>query len=542
MSSKYSAGFFHGNNDGRYGDVVTPSSLLSTNQVVFCVNPVLFMNCGILLDVPSGLTTSAIMKIRQESPNKTAILFSVWVDIAVNIMGMRDSVAYAVFDVVYALTGSCIQVPQTQSSTASSAQSKTIAEYRQEGNRALLKKMGGSVDETRWPSASATRQVSLPALAIFLLVQLILEQPPRAMLGEISQELVMSSVRQHLHDYITAVAITRSGRLTFGDAQELRILLREFVNGVEQPFGTSISFLWPRSEKTIDVAILSQFIRPRIVLPSELANSTTTSPFSNNVIVRGLRCAIHIPPHSVMPSNSAKLMVSSSFTIEKCSQSSFYITSELPHTRLSQLTNCTIALGPIGGVLCIDRCENCIVSALCSAVVVSWCRNVSIFVCTNTPPVICSHDGKETLENVRFAPYNSYYSTLEEHLATSGVNPKLNLWNVGLPSPNYILPPDEFTPLCFPVAPPTSSVIATRTNPCVPPRPYAEAVERRVRRFQETSKKLQEAYQRLEAEGRADLAEKLRGKMHTVFIEWLRRTGQEKGLVSLLSPSSKDNL
>ncbi|KAH9593187.1 Tubulin binding cofactor C-like domain [Trypanosoma melophagium] len=538
MSMKYSSSPYYNENDGRYGDIASATSLLSSNQVVFCVNPVLFQNCGILLDVPTGLTTSAIMKLRQESPNSTAISLAMWTDIAVNVVGMRESVAYSVFDVVYALTGSSIQSSSYANGTPGNT--KSIAECRQEGNRALLKKMGGTVDESRWPIASASRQVSLPALTIFLLAQLILEHPPRPMLGEISQEIVMSSVRQHLHDYISAVAITRPGRLTLSDAQELRILLREFVNGVEQPFGTSISFLWPRSEKTIDITILSQFIRPRIVLASELAASTTSSPFSNNAIVKGLRGTIYIPPYPVMPSHSTKIISSSSYTIEKCAQSSFFITSDLPHTRLSQLVNCTVALGPVGGILCIDRCENCTISALCAALVVSRCRNINIFICTNTPPVLCLHEGANTLENVRFAPYNSHYSTLEEHLASSGINPKLNLWNVGLPSTQFLLPPDEFTPMCFPVAPQTSAVVTTRTNPCPLPRAYAEALDRRVRRFQDTSKQLQDAYQQLEAEGRKDLADELRGKVHTMFIEWLRRVGQEKGLINLLLQRTDD--
>ncbi|RNF11095.1 putative tubulin binding cofactor c [Trypanosoma rangeli] len=540
MSGMHAGTSYYREGDGRHVDASPASSLLSTNQVVFCVNPVLFMNCGIMLDAPSGLTTSAIMKIRQESPNCSAISLALWRDIAVNVIGLREVVAYSIFDVVYALTGSFVQTPLAVQANGNAAHVKSVAEYRQEGNRALLKKMGGSLDETRWPSASSSRQVSLPALTIFLFAQLLLEHPPQAMLGDISQELIMSSVRQHLHDYITAVAVTRPGRLTVADAQELKILLREFVNGVELPFGTSIGFLWPRSERTIDITILSQFIRPRIMLPSELAATTTGSPFSNNLLVRGLRGTIYIPPCPVMSTNAAKLMVSSNYTIEKCSQSSLYITSDLPHTRLSQLVNCTVAIGPVSGVLCVDRCENCNISALCAAIVVSHCKNVTIFVCTNTPPVISVHNGDSTLKNVRFAPYNSHYSTLEEHLASSGINPKLNLWNVGLPTPHYVLPPDDFTPICFPVAPHPSAVITTRTNPCPLPRLYAEALERRVQRFQDTSTQLQETYQRLESEGRKDLAEKLRGRVHTMFMEWLRRTGQEKGLISLLHQGTEN--
>ncbi|EAN79215.1 Tubulin cofactor C domain-containing protein 1 [Trypanosoma equiperdum] len=532
MTNKYAPG------NPYYGDSSPTSALLGTNQVVFCVNSVLFQSCGLLLEVPSGLTTSSVMKIRQECPNRTAISLSVWVDIAINVLGMRESVASSIFDVVYALTGGYTQYTAASlgSSTGSgngSPEVRSPVECRQEESRSLLKKMGGTVDVARWPVVSATRQIGLPALIIFLLAQLVVEQTQRVLPGESERERVMASVRQHLHDYISVVAITRPGRLTLSDSKELRILLREFVNGVEQPFGTSIGFLWPRSEKTIDITILSQFIRPRITVPSELAATSRSSPFSNNIVVKGLQGTICIPTCPVV-TYSPKLAISSSYTVEKCSQTSFYVTSDLPHTRLTQLVNCTVALGPVGGVLYIDRCENTNISALCTAVVVNRCRNVNIFICTNSPPVLCQLEGSENSENVRFAPYNSHYSTLEEHLANSGVNPMMNLWNVGIPSPHCILPPDEFTPVCFPVAPHTSAVVTTRTNPCPPPPPYATAMERRVRRFQETSRQLREAYERLEADGRKDLADELRGKVHTLFVDWLRRVGQERVLASLL--------
>nr|CCC94837.1 conserved hypothetical protein [Trypanosoma congolense IL3000] len=530
MSSKFSK------SSTFYGDNSPTSTLLCSNQVVFCVNSVLFQNCGLLLEVPSGLTTSSIMKIRQECPNRTVISLTTWLGIATNVIGMRESVACSVFDVVYALTSGYAQSATPSSpgaSSHSSGEERSPVEHRREDCRAMLKKMGGALDISRWSMVAGSRHISLPALVIFLLAQLLLEQSLRGSPGEMGQERIMKSIRQNLHDYITAVGISRPGRLTLNDAKELRILLREFVNGMEQPFGTSIGFLWPRSEKTIDITILSQFIRPRITMPSDLAATSTSSPFSNNVVLRGLQGTVCIPTCPVV-TYTAPLAVSSSYTIEKCSQTSFYVTSRLPHTHLNQLINCTVALGPVGGVLYIDRCENSNISALCTAVVVSQCRNVNIYICTNTPPVLCLLDENEKLENVRFAPYNSHYSTLEEHLASSGVSPLLNLWNVGVPTPQCILPPDEFTPVCFPIAPHTRAVVTTRTNPCPPPPPYAAAMERRVKRFQETTQRLREAYERLESDGRKDLADELRGKVHMLFVEWLRRVGQERVLVSLL--------
>lgn len=39
-------------------------SSLASMQVLFCVNPIMFEHCGILLDTPSDLTIAAVMKLR----------------------------------------------------------------------------------------------------------------------------------------------------------------------------------------------------------------------------------------------------------------------------------------------------------------------------------------------------------------------------------------------------------------------------------------------------------------------------------------------
>lgn len=538
MSRRGSSGSSHrlsGDGSGFSG----PSSS-GPNQVLFCVNPILFGNCGLLLNYPSGLNTAAIMKLRQESGNLTSISLASWKDLAINSVGLTEAAAYSIFDVFFALSGGCMQATPSYFGTHRGAEHKSVAEYRQESNAALLQKMGGCVDEERWPVASTTRQVSLPGLTIFLLTQLLLERSPLHPLGEISQDIVVNHVQQYLHDYITAVAATRHGRVTIADALELRFLLREFVNGVEQPFGTSLGHLWQPNEKIVDIAFLSQFIRQKVVHPGDLLTGLTKAPphFANNVVLEQLHNTIVTLSAPVIPDYASKLL-SSNFTIANCIQSSIYVASALPHTRLANLSNCTIALGPVGGVLCVDRCKNCNISAFCGAIVVSNCVVVQLFICTNTPPVLIPPAAGGTPQTVRFAPYNSFYSSLEEHLSLSGISPKLNLWNAGLPSQQFILPPEDFTPVCFPVSPRVTAAMTTCTNPCSLPQPYSDALNRRLNRFQDISKDLQEAHTRLEADGRHDLAESLRGKVNHMFLEWLQQSGQAHGLIDLLHQSNQ---
>ncbi|CUG03839.1 Hypothetical protein, putative [Bodo saltans] len=544
-------------------------------------------------------------------------------------------------------------------------------ESRIEHSRVLLGKMGGAVDEAKWSSVSSSRVVSLPGLSMFLMAQMFLERPPKASVGEGNPETILTFVKQHLHDFVSSSTVTKPGRVTLNDVQELQLLLREVANGVEQPFGTSLGFLWTRTEKTIDVAVLTQFLRPRIVLPADIraqgfpnnvvtektidvavltqflrprivlpadiraqgfpnnvvtkgivssvhiqpnpmnagpANSGTTSSkfpsatfriaksahdvqelqlllrevangveqpfgtslgflwtrtektidvavltqflrprivlpadiraqgFPNNVVTKGIVSSVHIQPNPMNagPANSgttSSKFPSATFRIAKSAQSSFYVTAELPSTTLSQLSNCSVALGPVAGVLSIDRCENTTISALCGAVVLSNCRNVTLCICTNTPPVL--GDGILSNEDVRIAPYNTHYSTLEEHLLSSGINPKLNLWRCGIANP-FQLPPAEFSSVSFPIAPQGQAVVTTRTNPVPLPKAYSDALAARVLRFQQVSSMLQQTYRQLETSGRKDLSEGLRQKVHSMFLDYLYDNGQAKSLVDLL--------
>jgi hypothetical protein len=486
------------------------------SNLVFCVSPALFETTGVLLpSAPWSLTMQQILKIRQECSTNTTISMNDWREIATTILGMQSVHATSIFDVFYSLN-----------------QPSLKQESRIEHSRVLLGKMGGAVDEAKWSSVSSSRVVSLPGLSMFLMAQMFLERPPKASVGEGNPETILTFVKQHLHDFVSSSTVTKPGRVTLNDVQELQLLLREVANGVEQPFGTSLGFLWTRTEKTIDVAVLTQFLRPRIVLPADIR----AQGFPNNVVAKGIVSSVHILPNPMNagPGNSgtaSSRLPSATFRIAKSAQSSFYVTAELPSTTLSQLSNCSVSLGPVAGVLSIDRCENTTISALCGAVVLSNCRNVTLCVCTNTPPVL--GDGIVSPEDVRIAPYNTHYSTLEEHLTSSGINPKLNLWRCGIPNPLH-LPPSEFSSVSFPIAPQAQAVVTTRTNPVPLPKAYSDALAARVQRFQQVSTMLQQTYRQLETSGRKDLSEGLRQKVHNMFLDYLYDNGQARSLVDLL--------
>ncbi|KPA81037.1 hypothetical protein ABB37_04406 [Leptomonas pyrrhocoris] len=512
-------------------------------QAVYAVNPALFDNCGALLNAPTGLTTATILKVLQSSANKTSISLASWKETAMTVLGLLESTAYAVFDVFFAFSGGCIQ--STPAYTG--GERTSVAQLRQESNRALLEKMGGTVDQSRWPAASTARQVSLPGLLVFLLCQLFVERKrTTAAQGDstASSSDVADYVRNHLHDFVTAVAVTRASRLTQADAAELGYLLREVVNGVEQPFGPSVSFLWQYNEKTIDVAVLSQYLRVRIRPNSEIkrgAASAAANAFGfNNVTIQDLANTVHITPQTLLPDMATRLL-SSNLTIANCSQTHIYAPSSLPHTQLSSLTNCTVSLGPVSGVLSIQNCHHCCVSALCGAVVVSGCSNLTLYICVNTPPVFlqgatADQGGGATSSaqsGVRFAPYNSFYPAMEQHISNSGISPLLNFWNVGLPDHEAILPPSEFQSMPFPLTQSANLSNVTRTNPCPLPAPYRDAMNRRLHRLREVNEAIGSACTKLRDAGRNDLVEDLHQRVTAMFRDWLKESGQEHVLADL---------
>ena len=80
-----------------------------------------------------------------------------------NKLGLREVIAYGIFDVFFAMSGGCVQnTPSFYNSykNVNGLESeggnvngklavKSCATLRQESNRALLDKMSGSVDESR---------------------------------------------------------------------------------------------------------------------------------------------------------------------------------------------------------------------------------------------------------------------------------------------------------------------------------------------------------------------------------------------------------
>ena len=506
----------------------------TAGNLQFCVASTLFDAAPLLLEVPSGITLPAIHRLPAHCSLRGHITPQEWQTAASTALGLSENVATRLYDAFHIISqpaGSRIEL------------TRSVLQSRESGG------------------TPPSRAVPLVGFMVFLMAQHFLERPPRHGPGEQSGEHVLAFVKQHLADMLLLASLGRHGKVTQQELAELRILLREFHNGSESPLGTNLQGLFasaggsttgangrPSSSggasAAVDCNVLAQFIRPRLMLPADVrgaaANVTTLKGVSQ--LTQFLLTAPPVRQHS-----SVRLL--------RCSQATLYGLAPLPTTVVSGLVNSVVVLGPVGGLLVIDHCDRCQIVALCAGVVVSQCRNTSVFVCTNTPPLCMpsvpppdtkspASPATDKFDNVgvQFAPYNSYYGTLEEHLSLAAVNPRLNLWDEGLPA-HALLPPNRFAPVTVPLPPPASATekkdaYVTRANPCPLPDAYAQAQQERAARATAVSNKLHATYKQLERGGRTDLAEGLRTKVQRAFLDWLAESGQAQSVNDLLQPAA----
>ena len=468
--------------------------------ITFTLSPTLFESVGCLVDSQT-LTMQALSEMFSFRPT-TYLTFADWRLCAEKYLHLNEITSRYVFDAFHTLSSK--------------------ADTRLENTRLLLGKMGGIVDENKYRDASSTRTISLAGMYLFLNVQAFLQGKKK----HTNSGDALKYIRDQLPTIVSMIGVTKTGEVSDRDAQELALLFREYTGGVEHPFGSGLASLWRDQERTIPSDTLAKFIATRLSSQEVVGRAGNAVVTARSTSVQVISCPFDEPPSTWTSGYSLK--------VHQASQTSFYIPAALPNTTIEGLSNCTVQLGPVGGVLYINNCEQCIVSAICGSVVVSNCQRVTLFICTNTPPILDVTTGTD----VQLAPYNTHYAQLEEHIAASGLNPKFNLWRVGV-SEGKLLPPSKFSSASFPVAPPSNATIVTRTNPCPLPREYQDAITQRLNAFNATSLMLQEAYRELENGGRKDLADDLRNKVQQKFVDWAVDKGQLKSLIDLLHGHSQ---
>ncbi|XP_050383240.1 uncharacterized protein LOC126800011 isoform X2 [Argentina anserina] len=231
-----------------------------------------------------------------------------------------------------------------------------------------------------------------------------------------------------------------------------------------------------------------------------------------------------------------------SVKVLNCHDSVIYILAPLRYATVYGCSDATIVLGAVGKAVRIEHCERVHVITAANRICIANCRECMFFLGVNQRPLIVGDNHK-----LQVAPYNTFYSQLEEHLREVGIDATINRWGEALPlgmvdphdslsHPAGVsdaqaesatrLDPDQFTNFLIPNWCEVEPHGSTKDNPFPLPEGYVESQER--------NKNLGEVKQLLrEAPLEDNRKRELSTALHVYFKDWLYASGNIRQLYCL---------
>ncbi|KAM5558976.1 hypothetical protein ABKV19_020566 [Rosa sericea] len=232
-----------------------------------------------------------------------------------------------------------------------------------------------------------------------------------------------------------------------------------------------------------------------------------------------------------------------SVKVLNCHDSVIYILAPLRYATVYGCSDATIVLGAVGKAVRIEHCERVHVITAANRICIANCRECMFFLGVNQRPLIVGDNHK-----LQVAPYNTFYSQLEEHLSEVGIDATINRWNEPLPlgavDPHDSLShpagvsdaqaesairvdPDQFTTFLIPNWCGGEPHGSTKVNPFPLPEAYVESQDRNQKNLGEVKQLLREAP--LEDNRKRELSTAL----HVYFKDWLYASGNIRQLYCL---------
>ncbi|KAB2097022.1 hypothetical protein ERO13_A01G137656v2 [Gossypium hirsutum] len=234
---------------------------------------------------------------------------------------------------------------------------------------------------------------------------------------------------------------------------------------------------------------------------------------------------------------------SSSVKVINCHDSTIYILAPLRYAIIYGCSDATIVLGAVGKAVRVEHCERVHVIIAAKRVCIANCRECVFFLGVNQRPLFVGDNHK-----LQVAPYNTYYSQLEEHLTEVGIVSTINRWDEALsisvidphdslshpagvsdaqPESATCLDPDQFTNFLIPNWFENESTGSTKDNPFPLPDAYMTSQQRNQKNLSEIKQMLREAP--LEENRKRELSSAL----HVYFKDWLYASGNIRQLYCL---------
>ncbi|CAL0308470.1 unnamed protein product [Lupinus luteus] len=234
----------------------------------------------------------------------------------------------------------------------------------------------------------------------------------------------------------------------------------------------------------------------------------------------------------------------SSIKVLNCQESAIYILAPLRYATVYGCSDATIVLGAVGKAVRIEHCERVHVIVAAKRICIANCRECVFFLGVNQRPLVIGDNHK-----LQVAPYNTFYSQLEEHMNEVGILPTVNRWDEplalgmvdhhdSLSHPAGVsdvqaesatrVDPDQFTNFVIPNWLGGESTGYTENNPFTLPDAYMASQLRNQKNLGEIRQLLREAP--LEESRKKELSSAL----HVYFKDWLYASGNIRQLYCLL--------
>ncbi|KAG2244014.1 hypothetical protein Bca4012_035042 [Brassica carinata] len=232
-----------------------------------------------------------------------------------------------------------------------------------------------------------------------------------------------------------------------------------------------------------------------------------------------------------------------SVKVANCHDSVIYLLAPFRYATVYGCSDSTIVLGAAGKAVRVEHCERVHVIAATKRICIANCRECVFFLGVNQRPLIVGDNHK-----LQMAPYNTFYSHLEEHMTEVGIVPTINRWNeslaLGAVDPHDSLShptgasdkqsesascvdPDQFTNFLIPNWFAGEALGSTKDNPFPLPDAYRAVQQKSLKNLEETRQSLRETP--LEDKRKRELTT----AFHMHFKDWLYATGNIRQLYCL---------
>jgi len=202
---------------------------------------------------------------------------------------------------------------------------------------------------------------------------------------------------------------------------------------INDSFGTSltISDAWEKifPEAAAALEYISEWTPPKENGPASpsdhdvaMADACSASVNKVSTSTRGASFIEGISKSSYM--KHAPDIKGSAVKVLNCHESAICILAPLRYAIVYGCSDATIVLGAVGKAVRVEHCERVRVIIATKHICIANCRECVFFLGVNQQPLIVGDNHK-----LQEAPYNTFYSHLEEHMDEVGIVPTVSRWD-----------------------------------------------------------------------------------------------------------------